>query len=890
MRQVLRPILVACTVGMCVLAVWVPCARGLVSTGGGFYFQSPQQFGWSYGALAFADADNVWATGGTQNNGTRLLHSSDGGTTWQAVDADPDPDRADWFDDLTFVDAQHARATTSWYDKDTSTDQIGLVKSDDDGATWSMTPIATGGWLGYGARFPSADEAVVCGREYNATAKKWNFVMLTTRDGGASWTRSDLPGEGVYDIWTRDMVHIWYSDVSENHTIYTSADGGASWQKHGLPDGTEAVERLQAIDATHAWALVFHLGKPNTWQVLTTADGGDSWTMVKSLPAHTWPTLTAADAHRAYLTETVSSVQRNVSSCIEHTTDGGASWQRTYLGPEIPHALSVSPDGTLFGWVQGLWRSGDSGASWQRLIGSRHGYMLEGVTATSQGKLWAVGETTPLAPDTYDPTSGQGVLFSSSDGARWQQVPIAGGASLRTIDFFGARYGFAAGSSGRVLHTSTGGKSWQAARPVGKDLVVKDVEATGPRSAVAVVTRIESRRTYYGIARTTDAGASWRLEHYGRSDRLTAICAAGAKKLVAVGGYGRGNVVVLTSTDGGASWRRTVVTGCKWEVRDVAFTDAEHGCVLTSTSADWTDWQDWGSVVLRTTNGGKSWTKIDLGQVSTYSLTSLTFSGAKTGWAVGDRILKTTDGGASWHDTGAAVPDAGTSHVAEAALFGVAASRGHVWAVGAGQLILSTLDTSADTAAPVTCDDGDRLWHNAAVTTHLTATDAGGSGVKVTQYRIDGGRWQTLTAAGVTVKAPSDHSADGDHTISYRSTDKAGNTEFPQLCTVHIDTRPPKTVAYGKVTVARGSTAKIAYKITDAQPNGGTATVTITVRDAAGTTVDTLVLGEQEIGKKLRAAYACALAPGSYTYRVTATDAAGNAQSSAGSGTLVVTD
>ena len=162
--------------------------------------------------------------------------------------------------------------------------------------------------------------------------------------------------------------------------------------------------------------------------------------------------------------------------------------------------------------------------------------------------------------------------------------------------------------------------------------------------------------------------------------------------------------------------------------------------------------------------------------------------------------------------------------------------------------------------------------------------------MKVTQYRIDGGRWQTLTAAGVTVKAPSDHSADGDHTISYRSTDKAGNTEFPQLCTVHIDTRPPKTVAYGKVTVARGSTAKIAYKITDAQPNGGTATVTITVRDAAGTTVDTLVLGEQEIGKKLRAAYACALAPGSYTYRVTATDAAGNAQSSAGSGTLVVTD
>ena len=93
-----RPLLLLVLLSACVLLGHVATAEALVSAGGGFYFQSPQQFGWSYGALAFADADNVWATGGTQNNGSRLLHSSDGGTTWQAVDADPDPDRADWFD------------------------------------------------------------------------------------------------------------------------------------------------------------------------------------------------------------------------------------------------------------------------------------------------------------------------------------------------------------------------------------------------------------------------------------------------------------------------------------------------------------------------------------------------------------------------------------------------------------------------------------------------------------------------------------------------------------------------------------------------------------------------------------------------------------------------
>ncbi len=108
----------------------------------------------------------------------------------------------------------------------------------------------------------------------------------------------------------------------------------------------------------------------------------------------------------------------------------------------------------------------------------------------------------------------------------------------------------------------------------------------------------------------------------------------------------------------------------------------------------------------------------------------------------------------------------------------------------------------------------------------------------------------------------SGHSADGAHTLEYSSSDVAGNAEYPQLCTVRIDTRKPKTITYGKPTVTRKGTAKIAYRVTDASPCAGTAVVTISVRSSAGLVVDSLDAGEQKTGKKLTASYSYTLAAG----------------------------
>ena len=104
------------------------------------------------------------------------------------------------------------------------------------------------------------------------------------------------------------------------------------------------------------------------------------------------------------------------------------------------------------------------------------------------------------------------------------------------------------------------------------------------------------------------------------------------------------------------------------------------------------------------------------------------------------------------------------------------------------------ISPQVDTTAPSTTDNTDGSWHKAPVTVALTPTDnAGGSGMSGgdarTEYKLDSGDWTTGTS--VTVTAPASHANDGSHTISYRSSDAAGNVEADKTCTVKIDTTPP---------------------------------------------------------------------------------------------------
>jgi hypothetical protein len=102
------------------------------------------------------------------------------------------------------------------------------------------------------------------------------------------------------------------------------------------------------------------------------------------------------------------------------------------------------------------------------------------------------------------------------------------------------------------------------------------------------------------------------------------------------------------------------------------------------------------------------------------------------------------------------------------------------------------------------------------------------------------------------------------------------------------DTIRPTVAAPAKASVVKGKKATLRYRVDDAEPNLGTASALITIRDRRGKVVKTLRPGAVTVNTPQRATFVCRLARGTYTFSVTATDAAGNRSSNTAVNRLTV--
>ena len=114
----------------------------------------------------------------------------------------------------------------------------------------------------------------------------------------------------------------------------------------------------------------------------------------------------------------------------------------------------------------------------------------------------------------------------------------------------------------------------------------------------------------------------------------------------------------------------------------------------------------------------------------------------------------------------------------------------------------TTRELRIDVTAPVTSDssdpalaaDGDSAWRQTGQTVTLAAVDAGGSGLSATSYTLDGVQHEYEGPFAVT--------GDGSHTITWWSSDAAGNTEAAHTGYVNIWGTAPATSANAVVSAA----------------------------------------------------------------------------------------
>lgn len=268
--------------------------------------------------------------------------------------------------------------------------------------------------------------------------------------------------------------------------------------------------------------------------------------------------------------------------------------------------------------------------------------------ALVDGKVWAVGQ------------NGK-VVTSHDKGQTWavQAVPIS--QSLLSVSFPTAQHGWTVGVAGTVLHTADGGTIWTAqSSGIDRDLLAVqflDVQAGWAVGAAGA------------IVTTQNGGQQWQDRSLTADANLNDIYFLNSQVGWIVGEYG----TVLKTTNGGMSWEQIAgkipdeeEEGKSWEelmsAKDVGaggmstatrgglgeeenlfgvyFADADHGWA-TST----------GGRIFRTENGGAEWKSQSTGYEAPLFTVSASCPTCPL-YAAGGRglLLRSTDGGTTWSE------------------------------------------------------------------------------------------------------------------------------------------------------------------------------------------------------------------------------------------------
>jgi len=203
-------------------------------------------------AIIFANPARVLAAG---NGGIRV--STDGGRTWTATADEPN----DYVVDVAFADARHAVALGRGG---------GVYYSSDSGETWMAVESGVGAdTMLSSVAFGDAQHGVAAGRDLSADTS----VLLTTADGGQTWTQADAVSQAICRVAFADAQH---AVAVGDSVILISADAGQTWTPSAYQTSATLID-VAFADSKHGIAVGLD---PNLFHavILVTADAGRTWT------------------------------------------------------------------------------------------------------------------------------------------------------------------------------------------------------------------------------------------------------------------------------------------------------------------------------------------------------------------------------------------------------------------------------------------------------------------------------------------------------------------------------------------------------------------------------------------------------------------------------------
>ena len=260
---------------------------------------------------------------------------------------------------------------------------------------------------------------------------------------------------------------------------------------------------------------------------------------------------------------------------------------------------------------------------------------------------------------------------ASSPAPQWHTLTTVAYPHKRDDIFFvDAHTGFYGTGQGKLYRTQDGGQNWK-------------LVWSKPGTFIRSLGFIDAKHGFLGnlgaglaasitdttpLYETTDGGVTWNPARIGAA-AIPGICSIDILKsrsihqgdvsehyYVHAAGRANGPAKLLRSENGGESWTLIDLSDRAGMLLDVKFFDPNNGFVFAGTNGDLSQSN---ALVLKTTDGGRTWREVYHSKRLNEIIWKASFANSRVGYAtlqnddpenVQQRIVKTVDGGEHWSE------------------------------------------------------------------------------------------------------------------------------------------------------------------------------------------------------------------------------------------------
>ncbi len=517
------------------------------------------------------------------------------------------------------------------------------LRTTNGGRTWVGEMLPSGVTEITGVACPSKSVCEAIGHD-SATSGA-TAALLRTTDGGVSWVSEKLPagmGGTVTGSVTSTVLNAiacpsksiceavggFGNSSGEVVVALRTTDGGRSWVRRKIP-GNGTVSAVACPSASTCDAL-FRVNGPGTEVVLRTTNGGKSWSRKTVLTGNVGLEVIACPSTSTCM----AGGDVYPAAVVLRTTNGGKSWAQETLESQsfayvdalacrstsVCEALTYNDDTSV------AWRTTDAGTKWVTTTLPLTTGDVGAIACSSTSVCVAAGYGVAASGAT---SSAAVVLRTTNNAKRWvvAEALSTGITELKAIACRSASVCEAGGDSASAVRTTDGGTRWVSeALPAG----VTGVETVACPSTL-VCEAVDGDLAF----RTTDGGKTWVSETLpSGSGQAEAIACPSTSACEAVGETSTAVAVTLfacpstsacpvldaSSKGPGAVALRTSDGGRRWVSKTLPSTSGKLlnavACPTTSIceAIGWTPGSEVtnassGStvVVFRTTDEGASW-------------------------------------------------------------------------------------------------------------------------------------------------------------------------------------------------------------------------------------------------------------------------------------------